>query len=137
MKVMAHTYVWWLKLDQHLKDIVKACTSCQAIKDPLCLLLFIHCAVICCVPLKQLVPFCCVRMYRNLIIWYCIVKTLAVKSLVNKDCRKFGGKNFGKLKYICIGDVMDRVKIGKNLENCCNSPNSPKLLQSIFLLYGT
>ena len=35
------------------------------------------------------------------------------KTLVNKDCRKFGGKNFGKLKSICIGNVMEIVKIGK------------------------
>ena len=30
------------------------------------------------------------------------VKSLAVKTLVNKDCRKFGEKNFGELKSMCI-----------------------------------
>ena len=37
------------------------------------------------------------------------------KSLANKDCRKFGGKTFGALKFICIGNVMEIVKIGKKL----------------------
>ena len=32
---------------------------------------------------------------------------------MNKDCRKFGGKNFGKLKSIYIGNVMEIVTIGK------------------------
>ena len=32
---------------------------------------------------------------------------------MNKDCRKFGRKNFGELKSICIGNVMEIVKIGK------------------------
>ena len=32
---------------------------------------------------------------------------------MNKDFRKFGGKNFGELKSICIGNVMEIVKIGK------------------------
>ena len=38
-----------------------------------------------------------------------------VKTLANKDCRKFGRKNFDELKSICIGNVMEIVKIGKNL----------------------
>ena len=38
-----------------------------------------------------------------------------VKTLANKDCRKFGGKNFDELKSICIGNVMEIVKIGKKL----------------------
>ena len=47
-----------------------------------------------------------------------------------KVCRirtvgKVWQKNFGELKFICVGDVMEIVKTGKNnLENCCNSPNS-------------
>ena len=32
-KAVARSYVWWPKLDQHLEDMVKACTSCQAIKE--------------------------------------------------------------------------------------------------------
>ena len=36
---------------------------------------------------------------------------------MNKDCRKFGRKNFGKLKSICIGNDMEIVKIGKKLGN--------------------
>ena len=31
-------------------------------------------------------------------------------------------KNFGKVKSICIGDVMKIVKSGKNLAKCCNLP---------------
>ena len=43
-------------------------------------------------------------------------KTLAVKKVwPNKDCRKFGGKNFGKLKSICIWNVMEIIKIGDKL----------------------
>ena len=38
---------------------------------------------------------------------------MAVKSLANKDCRKFCGKIFGELKSICIGNVMEIVKIAK------------------------
>ena len=33
MKAVARSYVWWPKLDQHLEDMVKACTLCQAIKE--------------------------------------------------------------------------------------------------------
>ena len=33
--------------------------------------------------------------------------------LANNDCRKFGGKNFGNLKSICVGNVMEIVKIGE------------------------
>ena len=33
---------------------------------------------------------------------------------MNNDCRKFGGKNFGELKSICIGNVMEIMKIGEN-----------------------
>ena len=62
-------------------------------------------------------------------------KTLAVKSLVNEGCRKFGGKNLRELKSICIGNVMELVKIGKkNLANCCNSPKF--LYRQCFLLYS-
>ena len=44
-------------------------------------------------------------------------------------------KHFGELKSICIGNVMEIVKIGgKNLMNCCNSPNLPKFLLTMFLL---
>ena len=28
---------------------------------------------------------------------------------MNKDCRKLGGKNFGELKSICIGNVIEIV----------------------------
>ena len=35
--------------------------------------------------------------------------------MANEDCRKFGGKNFGELKSICIGNVMEIVKISKKL----------------------
>ena len=38
-----------------------------------------------------------------------------VKTLANKDCRKFGGKIFGELKSICIGNVIEIVKICKKL----------------------
>ena len=44
---------------------------------------------------------------------YRIVITLAVKSLTNKDCRKFHRKIFGKLKCICIENVTEIVKIDK------------------------
>ena len=33
---------------------------------------------------------------------------------MNNDCRKFGGKNFDELKSICIGNVMEIMKIGEN-----------------------
>ena len=33
MKAMACSYVWWLKVDQHLEDMVKSCTSCQVVKE--------------------------------------------------------------------------------------------------------
>ena len=47
-------------------------------------------------------------------------------------------KKFGELKSICIGNVIEIVKIGKNLVNCCNSPNSPKFFYcQSFLLYGS
>ena len=35
------------------------------------------------------------------------------KSLAYRDSRKFGGKNFGELKSICIGNVKEIVKIGE------------------------
>ena len=37
------------------------------------------------------------------------------KSLANKDYSKFGGKNFGELKSICIGNVtvMEIVELAK------------------------
>ena len=35
--------------------------------------------------------------------------------MANKDCRKFGGKNFGELKSISIENVIEIVKIGKKL----------------------
>ena len=41
------------------------------------------------------------------------VKALAVRSIANRDCRKFGRKNIGKLKPICMGNVMKIVKISK------------------------
>ena len=51
----------------------------------------------------------CVDVYR-------IVKNFGGESsLVNKDCRKFGGKNFSKLKSICIGNVMEIVKTGEKI----------------------
>ena len=69
---------------------------------------------------------------------YHTVKTLAVKSVANKDCRKFGRKNFHELKSICIVNVMEIVNIGKNLVKCCNSPNLPKFFpHQCFLLYGS
>ena len=37
------------------------------------------------------------------------------KNLVNKDYRKFGRKNFGQLKSICKGNVMEIIKIGEKL----------------------
>ena len=51
-----------------------------------------------------------------------IVKSLVVKSLVNEDRKKFGGKIFCELKSIFTGNVMEIVKIGKKLANCCNLP---------------
>ena len=33
MKAMARSYVWWPKLDTHLEDMVKSCTSCQSVKE--------------------------------------------------------------------------------------------------------
>ena len=33
MKAIARSYVWWHKLDTHLEDMVKSCTSCQSVKD--------------------------------------------------------------------------------------------------------
>ena len=41
------------------------------------------------------------------------VYTVPLKTLVNKDCKQFGRKNFGKFKSIFIGNVMEVVKIGK------------------------
>jgi len=32
MKAMARSYIWWPKLDTHLEDMVKSCTSCQSVK---------------------------------------------------------------------------------------------------------
>ena len=48
---------------------------------------------------------------------------------MNKDCRKFGRKNFGELKFICIGNFMEIVKTGKKLGENSNDvilPNSPR-----------
>ena len=45
---------------------------------------------------------------------------------MNKDCREFGGVMLGKLKSVCIGNVMKLVKLVKNLVNCCNLPNLSK-----------
>ena len=33
MKVIARSYVWWPKLDQHFEDMVNSCISCQAVKE--------------------------------------------------------------------------------------------------------
>ena len=33
IKAMARSYVWWPKLDTHLEDMVKSCTSCQSVKE--------------------------------------------------------------------------------------------------------
>ena len=41
------------------------------------------------------------------------VKIPYSKKLWNKDCRIFGGKNFGELKSIFTGNVIEIVKIGK------------------------
>ena len=38
-----------------------------------------------------------------------------VKTSANKDCRKFGRKNFSELKSIFNGNVMEIVKIDENL----------------------
>ena len=59
------------------------------------------------------------------------LKTLVPKSLANKDCGKFIGKNFGELKSICIGNVLEIVRTGKKL--VCKSQNLPKFfLLSMF-----
>ena len=34
---------------------------------------------------------------------------------MNKDCRKFGRKNFGKLQPIYIGNIREIIKIGEKL----------------------
>ena len=57
------------------------------------------------------------------------------KSLANKNHRKFGGKIFGKLKAICVGKVMEIMKVS-NLVNFCNSPNFPVFYRQCFLLYS-
>ena len=46
-------------------------------------------------------------------IYQTVKKFGSKKNLANKDCRKFGRKSFGKLKSICIGNVMEIVKIDK------------------------
>ena len=33
MKALARSYLWWPKLDKHLEDMVKSCTSCQSVKE--------------------------------------------------------------------------------------------------------
>ena len=33
MKALARSYIWWPKLDKHLEDMVKSCTSCQSVKE--------------------------------------------------------------------------------------------------------
>lgn len=33
MKVIAHSYLWWPKLDQHLEDLAKTHIFCQAVKE--------------------------------------------------------------------------------------------------------
>ena len=40
-------------------------------------------------------------------------RTVKNLNLANKDCRIFGGKNFGELKSIFTGNVIEIVKIGK------------------------
>ena len=44
-------------------------------------------------------------------------KTLTMKSMANKDGRKFGRKHFGELKSICIRNVMEIVKFVKTWQN--------------------
>ena len=43
-----------------------------------------------------------VPVFMCMLLKYCVMYC-TVKTLANKDCRKIGGKNFGKLKSICIG----------------------------------
>ena len=59
-----------------------------------------------CLPLQTLSYRCAYGTSNIPLIHYRIVKTLAVKSLANKNYRKFGGKSFGELKSIYIGNVM-------------------------------
>ena len=42
------------------------------------------------------------------------------------DSKEIWWKKTGELKSTCIGNVVEIVKIGKNLVNCCNLPSSPK-----------
>ena len=46
---------------------------------------------------------------------YCIVKYFSGKKFgeLGLDCRKFAWKNLDELKSICIGDVIEIVKIGE------------------------
>ena len=32
MKSIARSYLWWPKLDRDIEDLVRSCTSCQAVK---------------------------------------------------------------------------------------------------------
>ena len=55
----------------------------------------------------------------------------------NKDCRKFGRKNFGELKSISIGNVMEIVKIGdKTWQNAVILQIHQSFSLPMFLLYG-
>ena len=58
---------------------------------------------------------------------YRIVKNFSSKQVCRiKTIGSLVEKNVGELKSICIGNVMEIVKIGeKNLANCCNLTNSP------------
>ena len=47
-----------------------------------------------------------------------------------------GGKNFGELKSICIGNVTEIVKLAKNLARCCNYQIRQFFTTNVFLLYG-
>ena len=33
MKALVRSYLWWLKLDKNLEDMVKSCISCQSVKE--------------------------------------------------------------------------------------------------------
>ena len=58
---------------------------------------------------------CCNPLHDNFVIILYSKKLGRQKSLVNIDDRKFGGKNVGELKSVCIGNVMKIVKIGEKL----------------------
>ena len=36
MKSVARSYIWWPGLDKAIEEVVKSCTSCQAVKHSKC-----------------------------------------------------------------------------------------------------